>query len=572
MSIRTTDQSSVVQNNLSNVAELFTDQRRDPLNMHTDVPASKRPERDYSNARVYIAKPITIVRSMGYGVVDLMGGGWNTIVGGLMLFFFTNYGGVTALQGASILFIARIVDAVVSVLVGPLTDNFFRTRLGRRFGRRHFFLMVGAPLVLLVFPLLWIGGQGYWYYLGVYLAVEIIMAIILIPWETLPNEMTENYSDRTKLSATRMFFSACGTFLVFALPAAIQATGDPHAYLIAGTSLAVLFAVGVTIANFTTWERRITPEFLAVLESQPRRSVWMTLKTTVTQAGSTFRNRAFVKHLVIYLSSFTAKDVFSSALTFFVVYSVASNETFGLTLQALGIVGLPVTIVAGFLMVARGPRFLYALSYSTIAASLLSLGAIYVFQPQSTITLLIIVGVAYQIGRALLEFTPWNVYPFIPDVDYLMTGQHRAGIYASVMTFGRKSTGAIGSLIVGAIIDVSGFMKPGASGGTPVDPTCTGECVLIQPAGVSGAIAAVTVLAPLVLILIAFAVSRSFHLDKQAHSVLLDEIARLEEGGAKADVDPAVRQRLEKLTGHPFEKLWPVEDAIRAGVWIKPSE
>src|SRR5699024_10192388 len=172
----------------------------------------------------------------------------------------------------------------------------------------------------------------------------------------------------------------------------------------------------------------------------------------------------------------------------------------------------------------------------------------------------------------LLEFTPWNVYPFIPDVDYLMTGQHRAGIYASVMTFGRKSTGAIGSLIVGAIIDVSGFMKPGASGGTPVDPTCTGECVLVQPAGVSGAIAAVTVLAPLVLILIAFAVSRSFHLDKQAHSVLLDEIARLEEGGAKADVDPAVRQRLEKLTGHPFEKLWPVEDAIRAGVWIKPSE
>ena len=60
--------------------------------MDTDVPVSKRPERDYSNARVYIAKPITIVRSMGYGVVDLMGGGWNTIVGGLMLFFFTNYG------------------------------------------------------------------------------------------------------------------------------------------------------------------------------------------------------------------------------------------------------------------------------------------------------------------------------------------------------------------------------------------------------------------------------------------------------------------------------------------------
>lgn len=540
--------------------------------MHTDATASKRSERDYSGARVYTARPITIVRSMGYGVVDLMGGGWNTIVGGLMLFFFTNYGGVSALQGASILFIARIVDAVVSVLVGPLTDNFFRTRLGRRFGRRHFFLMIGAPLVLLVFPLLWIADQGYWYYLVVYLAVEVIMAIILIPWETLPSEMTENYTDRTKLSATRMFFSACGTFLVFALPAAIQATGDPHAYLIAGTALSVLFALGVAIAYFTTWERKITPEYLAQLEAQPRQSLWVTLKTTVTQAGSTFRNRAFVKHLVIYLSSFTAKDVFSSALTFFVVYSIASSETFGLTLQALGIVGLPVTIIAGFLMVARGPRFLYATSYTLITASLLSLGAIYVFQPQSTIALLIIVGVAYQIGRALLEFTPWNVYPFIPDVDYLMTGEHRAGIYAAVMTFGRKSTGAIGSLIVGGLIDASGFMKPGTSGGVPVDAGCTGECVLVQPAGVSGAIAAVTIFAPLILIIIAFVVSRRFHLDKQAHSVLLAEIERLEAGGAKADVDLQTRTRLEKLTGQPYEKLWPLEETKRAGAKIEPSE
>lgn len=540
--------------------------------MHTDATASKRSERDYSDARVYTAKPITIVRSMGYGVVDLMGGGWNTIVGGLMLFFFTNYGGVSALQGASILFIARIVDAVVSVLVGPLTDNFFRTRLGRRFGRRHFFLMIGAPLVLLVFPLLWIADQGYWYYLVVYLAVEVIMAIILIPWETLPSEMTENYSERTKLSATRMFFSACGTFLVFALPAAIQATGDPHAYLIAGTVLSVLFALGVVIAYFTTWERRITPEYLAQLEAQPRPSLWLTLKTTVTQAGSTFHNRAFVKHLVIYLSSFTAKDVFSSALTFFVVYSVASSETFGLTLQALSIVGLPVTIIAGFLMVARGPRFLYATSYTLIAASLISLGVIYVFQPQSTITLLIIVGVAYQIGRALLEFIPWNVYPFIPDVDYLMTGEHRAGIYAAVMTFGRKSTGAVGALIVGALIDASGFMKPGTGGGAPVDPSCTGECVLVQPAGVSGVIAAVTVLVPLALILIAFVVSRRFHLDKQAHSVLLAEIGRLEAGGAKADVEPATRTRLEKLTGQPYEKLWPLEEAKREGARIESSE
>ncbi|MBO3662763.1 MFS transporter [Microbacterium stercoris] len=540
--------------------------------MHSRTDASPKAERDYSTGRVFTAKPITIVRSMGYGVVDLMGGGWNTIVGGLMLFFFTTYGNVSAVEGGAILAIARIVDAIVSLLIGPLTDNFFRTKLGRRFGRRHFFLLIGAPAVLVTFPLLWIAGMGFWYYLVVYLVIEIVMAVILIPWETLPNEMTPDYVGRTKLSSTRMFFSATGTFLVFALPAAIKAAGNPNAYLIAGSAMAVLFAAGVAIAYFTTWEKKLTPEYLAELEAQPRLSVWKTLADTVTQAGSTFKNLTFVKHLVIYLCSFTAKDVFSSALTFFVVYSLAGSETFGLTLQSLAIVGLPVTIGAGFLMVAKGPRFLYATSYVTIIASLLALGAVYLFDIENPIAMLIVIGIAYQAGRALLEFTPWNVYPFIPDVDYLMTGQHRAGVYAAVMTFGRKSTGAIGSLIVGGIIDASGYLKPGSEGGTQLDPNCVDACVLVQPDGVSSAIASVTVFLPLALIVIALIMSRLFRLDKPTHEVLLTEITRLENGGAKADADPAVAKLMSKLAGRRYEKLWPVEDALRAGTWRKPSD
>ena len=540
--------------------------------MNSRTVTTPKAERDYSTGRVYTAKPITIVRSMGYGVVDLMGGGWNTIVGGLMLFFFTTYGNVSVVEGGAILAIARIVDAIVSLLIGPLTDNFFRTKLGRKFGRRHFFLLIGAPAVLVTFPLLWIAGQGFWYYLVVYLVIEVVMAMILIPWETLPNEMSADYVDRTKLSATRMFFSATGTFLVFALPAAIKGMGNPNAYLIAGSAMAVLFAAGVTIAYFTTWERKLTPEFLAALEAQPRQSMWKNLADTLTQAGSTFQNLTFVKHLVIYLCSFTAKDIFSSALTFFIVYSLAGSETFGLTLQSLAIVGLPVTVAAGFLMVKKGPRFLYATSYSIIVTALLALGAIYLIKPENPIAILIIVGIAYQAGRALLEFTPWNVYPFIPDVDYMMTGQHRAGIYAAVMTFGRKSTGAIGSLIVGGIIEASGYLKPGTEGGTQVDPACVDACILVQPEGVSAAIAAVTVFLPLALIVAAFVMSRIFHLDKPTHAILLDEIARLENGGTKADADPAVARLMSKLAGRRYEKLWPVEAAVRAGTWRKPSD
>lgn len=118
------------------------------------------PTTDYSTRRVYQAKPITLARSLGFGVLDLMGGGWNTIISGLMLYFFTTYGNVSAVEAGTILFVARIVDAVISLLIGPLTDNFYRNKLGQKYGRRHFFLLIGAQLLLVVFPLLWVSHQA----------------------------------------------------------------------------------------------------------------------------------------------------------------------------------------------------------------------------------------------------------------------------------------------------------------------------------------------------------------------------------------------------------------------------
>lgn len=511
---------------------------------------------DHSARRVYTAKPITLGRSVGFGVLDLMGGGWNTIISGLMLYFFVTYGNITAVEAGTILFVARIVDAVVSLAIGPLTDNFYRTRLGKRFGRRHFFLMIGAPMLLLIFPLLWVSGQGFWYYLVVYLVIEIVMAMILIPWETLPTEMTDDYTARTKLSSARMFLSATGTFVVFFLPAQIKASGNPNAFFITGLIFSVLFAGAVATTYFTTWERRLTPEFLAELEARPKVPVGRAVIDNFKDFGSTFTNSSFRKLLGIYLFSFTGKDIFATALTFFIVYAIQGSESFGLTLQALSIVGLPVTILAGFLMVRRGPRFLWALSFSIIIASLLALGAIYLFQPSSTTALLVIVGITYQAGRSILEFTPWNVFPFIPDVDRMMTGQDRAGIYAAVMTFGRKSTGAIGTLVVSWLLDLGGFLKPGTAGGVQIDATCTTSCPLVQTPTAAHTIAMVVVLLPLVLIAIAFVISRFMYLTPATHQVLRAEINRLEAGGDQSAVTPQARAVAEKLTGHDYDTLW----------------
>ena len=70
---------------------------------------------------------------------------------------------------------------------------------------------------------------------------------------------------------------------------------------------------------------------------------------------------------------------------------------------------------------------------------------------------LAIISVFYQLARGILEFTPWNVFPFVPDIDHMMTRGDRAGIYAAVMTFFRKSTGAVASWIAGILLAEIGF-------------------------------------------------------------------------------------------------------------------
>lgn len=69
--------------------------------------------------------------------------------------------------------------------MGYITDNFGDTWLGRKFGRRRFFLLLSSPLMFL-YALLWLTDMGYWYYLGTYLSIELLSAMVLVPWETPP--------------------------------------------------------------------------------------------------------------------------------------------------------------------------------------------------------------------------------------------------------------------------------------------------------------------------------------------------------------------------------------------------
>lgn len=101
--------------------------------------------------------------------------------------------------------------------MGYITDNFYNTRLGRIFGRRRFFILLGIPLVL-VYPMLWMSGFGFWYYLLTYALFELIYTSIMVPYETLATEMTTDFAKRSKLTGSKAIFGKVANFLAAFIP------------------------------------------------------------------------------------------------------------------------------------------------------------------------------------------------------------------------------------------------------------------------------------------------------------------------------------------------------------------
>lgn len=183
--------------------------------------------------------------AIGYGVTDLFGGGAFAVIGTWLLFFYTTYCGLSVLEAGSIFAIARVIDAILSPIMGYITDNFANTWLGKKFGRRRFFLLISAPMMFL-YALVWVTDMSYWYYLGTYLSIELLSAMVLVPWETLSSEMTNRFSERTRLSGVRMICSQLGGLLAVSIPGVImQFTGkdNPMTYTYTALFSRVFFAL-----------------------------------------------------------------------------------------------------------------------------------------------------------------------------------------------------------------------------------------------------------------------------------------------------------------------------------------
>lgn len=487
-----------------------------------------------------MTRQITIKHTLGYGSANLVGSGSLSICGAWLIFFYTTFCNLSVVEAAAILSVASVLDAISNPIMGYISDNFYNTRIGRRFGRRRFFILLGIPLVCM-YPLLWVQGFGFWYYLSMYALFELIYTSIMVPYETLAAEMTKDFSVRSKLTGSKAMFGKAANFLASFIPAQlflIYSKDSPTPFLLTGIIYTLIMCVALTALYLTSWERPVHE-----VARETTSSLWRAMKKLRIDMASTFRLKIFRKHLGMYLFGFGAEWLFISTFTYFIVFSLGQRKDIVAYLNSFSSV---MQLISTFLFIGICVRMGFARPYrialTIVSCSVLAYTALFFlgWSQQATIIALFVITAVFGIGTGGIFYIPWTVYTFLADVDEVLTGRRREGIYAGAMTFAGKLTRSVIVFGMGWTIGQFGFVSGQAA----------------QPKSAVYAIIGVFTVGVIGLALGAVYYTTQMKLDRKSHAILLEEIARIKAGGAIADVPAHARAVAEELTGWKYEQCW----------------
>lgn len=477
---------------------------------------------------------------LAYGSNDFLGAGAMSVISGWILFFYTTFCGLTAGEAAAIFAIARLFDAVASPLIGYISDHFHRTALGRRFGRRRFFILLAVPL-LPSFALMWIDGMSFWYYLVTYVFFEVVYAMELIPYETLAAEMSPDYKVKAKFAGARILCGQVAAILAGVLPGRIiEAFGKSSAetFFYLGLIFSVIFML-VALAVFTfTWERP-REEIESIAVDHGEQSPFQRLSQLYSDLIATLRIRAFRLHLGMYLGGYISQDIFNAVFTYFIVFAIGGSVVIASNMMGMMAFAQLLAVALFIPMCLRlHPAPSYRIAVSLYAVAVLGFVALYQMHPVPTWWIYAPVVLA-GLGRGGLNYIPWNTYNYMADVDEIITGRRREGAFAGVMTFIRKTSQAAAVMGVGAILQAGGFLSQSTT----------------QPQQAVQTIVLMLAIGTLTLLAFGWIVSLRFRLDRDTHAVLMREIQRFkDEPNPVPDAD--TRRIIEDLTGWHYEDLW----------------
>jgi GPH family glycoside/pentoside/hexuronide:cation symporter len=374
---------------------------------------------------------------------------------------FTYELGLAPTKVAVILMGLRLWDGIIDPIMGWVSDN---TRT--RWGRRRPYILVGAILCSITFPLIWwfprelTDWQTVGWVLGFGILFYSCFTIWAMPYQSLLMEMTPDYNERTRVAAVRgVFQSIAGLFVgftwwlalrpVFADPVSglpSTANGMRHLSLFVAVVILILGVLPAIFVKERYYESDLT-------RKQEKIELRKSLKETLA-------NKPFIIlccFTVLFLLGTSIYDSYGRFVgTFYVLQGDWDKSAIFSGYGTIIYTATSLSLIPVFRRVSERIGKISTLYIATVLVLLA--GALTWFTNRPDLPYLMLSNTLFiGAGYAGLWLMIPSMQADVVDSDELATGKRREGSFAAIYSWVLKLSFCVGFLISGPLVELTGY-------------------------------------------------------------------------------------------------------------------
>ncbi|WP_217179487.1 MFS transporter [Streptomyces sp. AC495_CC817] len=378
----------------------------------------------------------------GYALGGIASGTYGTVPGLILMPFLTDLLGVEAAIAGMIVFAPKAWDFFLNPIAGRLSD-----RSRHPHDRRRPFILRAGILLALAFVAMFFGPTappvaGALWVLVLFLASATVYAFFQVPFLAMSAEITDDYSERTRLISWRVIvFTLAILVSGAAAPLLVELAGGIAGYRIMAGAMAVLILVGTVGVWWGTRSVALTRDEVAggrlfgqlaeVLRDRDARTLILAFVLQAVAIGMVLGG-------VVYVARHVVHDPGVATIAF------------------VCFVGPAVVLTPVWSMLGRriGKKSGFAVATVVMTAGLL---ALLTARTGDAVPLLVASGVV-GIGYAGAQLFPLAILPDVAAEDAKRSGVNRIGMISGVWSGFELLGYALGPAILGIVLSLGGYV------------------------------------------------------------------------------------------------------------------
>lgn len=376
-----------------------------------------------------------------------------TAMSAFLLFYYTDYAGVSALAVGSIMMVSRFFDGVSDIIMGVVVD-----RTKSRFGKaRPWLLRMCVPfaisgILLFSVPVSWSATPKLVYVFVTYnLVSTVIYTAINVPYSALNALMTQDPYERSVLSIFRNLLATAGTLTIntFTLPL-VEYFGNNAPAWTKTFCIFGLLAVAAFVINFLGTRERVKP---AAGESGGREDV-----PFMEGIKALFRNKYWIMMTAMLALFFLMYSVNGGSTVYYAKDILGNKDLVALINGIFNVVQIVGMFFIAMLVKRFGKRNVFSMGLVLDIIGMLVLNF-----SGGSMGVIVISSIIRGIGNACGGATMWAMVSDTIDYGEWKTGYRTEGLVNSACSFGYKIGNGIGSALLGLILEMGGYVGQAAA-------------------------------------------------------------------------------------------------------------